>query len=66
MQIQEVKFLASRYSLQEQVAAFLSRADREALTGLDLEQLDQLVDELERMGTRVDTACDAPGAPPAR
>ena len=26
----------------------------------------QLVDELERMGTRVDTACDAPGAPPAR
>jgi hypothetical protein len=64
--IQEAKLLASRYALQEHLDALIYAAGAEAITGLDLEQLEQLVTTLERMGAALDTACDSPLAPPAR
>lgn len=64
--IQQARLLASRYSLQAHLDAFVYGADREALTGLDLDQLEQLVGKLARMGASLDAACDSATAPPAR
>lgn len=64
--MQHARLTASRYSLQAHLDAFVYNAGVEALTSLDLEQLEQLVGRLERLGSALDVACDPPGAPPAR
>lgn len=64
--IQEARLLAARYSLQEHLDAFVYAQDHEAITGLDVDQLEQLVTQLQQLGANLDTACDPPGAPPAR
>lgn len=64
--IQEARLLAARYSLQEHLDAYVYGQDHEAITGLDLDQLEQLVAHLEQLGANLDTACDPPGVPPAR
>lgn len=64
--IQQAKLLAARYSLQEHLEADVYATGHAALTGLDVDQLEQLVAHLELMGSRLDVACDPPGAPPAR
>lgn len=64
--MQEARLLAARYSLQEHLHAFVYAQDHEAITGLDVDQLEQLVAHLERLGANLDTACDPPGVPPAR
>lgn len=64
--IQQAKLLAGRYGLGEHMDALVYAAGAEALTGLDLQQLEQLVGALEHMGAALDTACDSPLSPPAR
>lgn len=64
--IQDAKLAAARWSLQEHVAAFVYSRGRVALTGLDLDQLEQLLVILNRLGAALDTACDPANAPPAR
>lgn len=64
--IQQARLLAGRYSLQAHLDAFVYGADREAVTGLDLDQLEQLVAKLASMGVALDAACDSASAPPAR
>lgn len=64
--IQQVMLLASCYSLQPHVDAFVHGAGREAITGLELDQLEQLVGKLERHGSALDLACDFAALPPAR
>ncbi|MEI7036481.1 hypothetical protein [Fulvimonas yonginensis] len=64
--MQEARLLASRYSLQEHLDAFVYAQDHEAITGLDVDQLEQLVAHLGRLGANLDAACDPPGVPPAR
>lgn len=64
--MQEARLLAARYSLQEHLDAFVYAQDHTAITGLDVDQLEQLVSHLEQMAARLDAACDPPGAPPAR
>lgn len=64
--IHQAKELASRYSLDEQLNGYVYAADCEAITGLDLSELEALVSWLEDLGARVATACDALQGPPAR
>ena len=64
--IQEAKLLAARYSLTELLASLVYACDAVALTGLTLEQLEQVVAILQRHGSALDAACDSPLAPPAR
>lgn len=64
--ISDAKLLASRYSLQEHLENFVYTAGCEAITGLDIAQLEQLVAALARQGAALDMACDPSGAPPAR
>lgn len=64
--IQQARLLAGRYSLQAHLDAFVYGSGREAITGLDLDQLEQLVAKLAHMGAALDAACDSPSAPPAR
>lgn len=64
--ISEAKLLASRYSLQIHLENFVHAAGCEAITGLDVAQLEQLIARLARQGAALDAACDPPGAPPAR
>jgi hypothetical protein len=64
--ISDARLLAARYSLQEHLDNFVYAAGCEAITGLDVAQLEQLVAALTRQGAALDTACDPPGAPPAR
>lgn len=64
--MQHARLTASRYSLQAHLDAFVYNAGAEAITSLDLEQLEQLVSRLEHLGAAIDAACDPPGAPPAR
>lgn len=64
--ISNARLLASRYSLQEHLQAFVHCTGHEALTGLDVDQLEQLVAKLDSMGTALDAACDSPALPPAR
>jgi hypothetical protein len=64
--ISDARLLAGRYSLQEHLLAFVYAAGCEAITGLDIDQLEQLVAKLARMGAALDAACDSPAAPPAR
>lgn len=64
--IHQAKELACRYSLEEQLNGFIYAAECEAITGLDLSELEALVSWLEDLGARVATACDPPLAPPAR
>jgi hypothetical protein len=52
--------------LQAHLDAFVYNAGGEAITSLDLDQLEHLVAKLDHMGTNLDAACDPPGAPPAR
>lgn len=62
----DARLLAARYSLQEHLDNFVYAAGCEAITGLDVEKLEQLVAKLARLGAALDSACDAAGAPPAR
>lgn len=64
--ISDARLLAGRYSLQDHLLAFVYAANCEAITGLDIDQLEQLVAKLARMGAALDAACDSPAAPPAR
>lgn len=64
--IQQARLLAARYSLGVHLDEFVHRAGSEALTGLDLDHLEQLVDGLVAAGAAIDTACDPAGVPPAR
>jgi hypothetical protein len=64
--IQQAKLTASRFSLQDHLDAFVYASGHEALTGLDLDQLEQLVSDLDRLGASVEGACDPVGVPPAR
>jgi len=64
--MQEAKLLAARYSLTELLASLVYASGAVALTGLTLEQLEQVVAVLQRLGTGLDVACDSPLAPPAR
>lgn len=65
MLMQEARLLAARWSLEPHLDAFVYRAGHEALTGLDIEQLEQLVALLQKMGSAIECACDPP-LPPAR
>lgn len=62
----DARLLSSRYSLQEHLDNFVYAAGCEAITGLDIDQLEQLVARLARLGAALDAACDPPGSPPAR
>ncbi|AGG89883.1 hypothetical protein [Rhodanobacter denitrificans] len=64
--MQHARLTAARYSLQAHLDAFVYNAGAEAITSLDLEQLEQLVGRLEHLGAALDAACDPPGSPPAR
>lgn len=64
--MQQARLTAARYSIQAHLDAFIYNAGAEAITSLDLDQLEQLVGRLERLGAALDTACDPAGAPPAR
>lgn len=64
--ISNAKLLAARYALQEHLQGFVYATGHEALTGLDIDQLEQLVAKLTRMGAALDAACDSPASPPAR
>lgn len=64
--MQYARLTASRYSLQAHLDAFVYNAGAEAITSLDLDQLEQLVGRLEHLGAALDAACDPPGGPPAR
>jgi hypothetical protein len=64
--ISEARLLASRYSLQSHLDNFVYAAGCEAITGLDIAQLEQLVARLARQGAALDAACDSPVSPPAR
>lgn len=64
--IQEAKLLAARYALGDYMDALVYAAGAEALTGLTLDELEQMVGTLEGMGAALDIACDSPLAPPAR
>lgn len=64
--IQQARMLAARYSLEVTLDAFVYGAGCVAITGLDLDQLEQLVDRLTSAGVAIDAACDPIGVPPAR
>jgi len=64
--IQEAKLLAARYTLSDHLAALVYAAGAVALTGLALDQLEQVVSTLQNMGAAIDTVCDAANCPPAR
>lgn len=64
--IHQARRLAFRYNLQEELEGFVYAADCEAITGLDGVELEALVEWMEGLGERLDTACDRMDAPPAR
>lgn len=64
--IQEAKLLAARYALGDYMAALVYAAGAVALTGLALDQLEQVVTTLQHMGVAIDTVCDVANCPPAR
>lgn len=64
--IHRCRQLAAQYHLQEELDGFVYAAGCEAITGLDREDLEALAKWMEESAGRVATACDAPGAPPAR
>jgi hypothetical protein len=64
--MQHARLTAARYGIQAHLDAFIYNAGGEAITSLDLDQLEQLVGRLEHLGASLDAACDPPCAPPAR
>lgn len=64
--ISDARLLAARYALQDHLDNYVYAAGCEAITGLDIAQLEQLVTRLARQGAALDAACDSPGSPPAR
>lgn len=64
--IHQARRLAWRFNLQEAIDGFVYAAGHEAITGLDAVELEALVEWLESLGDRIDTACDRWDAPPAR
>ncbi|KAF1009097.1 MAG: hypothetical protein GAK28_00730 [Luteibacter sp.] len=64
--IQEAKLLASRYSLGDRLDEMVYAAGCEALTGLNLDELEVVVSKLRGLGARLDVGCDPPELPPAR
>jgi len=58
--------LAAQFGLEDELEGFIYAVGCEAITGLDLPDLEALASWLEDLGGRVATACDSPNTPPAR
>lgn len=64
--INQARRIAWRFNLQEELDGFVYAAGFEAITGLEAVELEALVEWLQHLGDRVETACDRWDAPPAR
>ena len=64
--IHQARRLAERFGLQEDLQGWIYAAGCEAITGLDVVDLEALVTWIRDMGERIDCACDRADMPPAR